>query len=80
MASKIVSRRHPNMWTGQAIKDLRKGYGENQEEFAARIRTSIGTLRDWEQERCAVPGICGLYLDRLAKDLKEEKKPQLQTA
>ena len=34
-----------------AVKTLRRALGLTQEEFAARYRIPIGTLRDWEQGR-----------------------------
>ena len=34
-------------------KTLRRALGLTQEEFAARYHIPLGTLRDWEQGRCA---------------------------
>lgn len=33
------------------VKTLRRALGLTQEEFAARYRIPVGTLRDWEQGR-----------------------------
>lgn len=33
------------------VRTLRRALGLTQEEFAARYRIPIGTLRDWEQGR-----------------------------
>ncbi len=33
------------------VAALRKGLGLSQEEFAYRIQVSVGTLRNWEQQR-----------------------------
>jgi putative transcriptional regulator len=33
------------------VKKLRRTLGLIQEEFAARYRISLGTLRDWEERR-----------------------------
>lgn len=33
------------------VKTLRRALGLTQEEFAARYRVPLGTLRDWEQGR-----------------------------
>ncbi len=33
------------------VKSLRRALGLTQEEFAARYRIPVGTLRDWEQGR-----------------------------
>jgi putative transcriptional regulator len=33
------------------VKMIRRALGLSQEEFAARFRLPLGTLRDWEQGR-----------------------------
>ena len=37
--------------TGARVRWVRKGTGLSQEQFAARYRVPVGTLRDWEQGR-----------------------------
>jgi transcriptional regulator with XRE-family HTH domain len=61
------------MWTPEAIRDLRKAYGETQEVFCRRIRTSIEGLRYWEQGRGEPSGPAEEVLDRLAEDLRDGK-------
>jgi putative transcriptional regulator len=50
------------------IKTLRRALGLTQEEFAARYRIPIGTLRDWEQERSQPDGPALAYLTVIARD------------
>ena len=46
----------PSQWRtarrGPLTQTLRRALSQAQEEFAARYRISLGTLRDWEQGRC----------------------------
>jgi DNA-binding transcriptional regulator YiaG/uncharacterized DUF497 family protein len=41
------------------VKTLRRALGLTQQEFAARYRMPLGTLRDWEQGRTIPRGLLG---------------------
>ncbi|HEX3953122.1 MAG TPA: helix-turn-helix domain-containing protein [Stellaceae bacterium] len=49
-------------------KTLRRALGLTQEEFAARYRIPIGTLRDWEQGRSEPDQPARAYLTVIAHD------------
>jgi putative transcriptional regulator len=49
-------------------KTLRRALHQTQEEFAARYRIPIGTLRDWEQGRCEPDQPARAYLTVIAHD------------
>jgi putative transcriptional regulator len=49
-------------------KTLRRALHLTQEEFAARHRIPIGTLRDWEQGRCEPDQPARAYLTVIAHD------------
>jgi putative transcriptional regulator len=49
-------------------KTLRRALHLTQEEFAARYRIPIGTLRDWEQGRCDPDQPARAYLTVIAHD------------
>lgn len=49
-------------------KTLRRALHLTQEEFAARYRIPIGTLRDWEQGRCEPDQPSRAYLTVIAHD------------
>ncbi len=48
------------------IKIIRRALGLSQEEFSARYRIPIGTLRDWEQMRSAPDHAARAYLAVIA--------------
>jgi putative transcriptional regulator len=50
------------------IKTLRRALGLTQQEFAARYRIPLGTLRDWEQGRCEPDQPVRAYLTVIAHD------------
>jgi putative transcriptional regulator len=50
------------------IKTLRRALGLTQEEFAARYRIPLGTLRDWEQGRSEPDQPARAYLTVIARD------------
>jgi putative transcriptional regulator len=50
------------------VKIIRRALGISQEEFAARYRIPIGTLRDWEQGRVAPDQAARAYLTVIARD------------
>jgi putative transcriptional regulator len=49
-------------------KTLRRALGLTQEEFAARYRIPLGTLRDWEQGRSQPDQPARAYLSVIAHD------------
>lgn len=49
-------------------KIIRRALGLTQEEFAARYRVPIGTLRDWEQGRTEPDQPARAYLAVIARD------------
>ncbi len=50
------------------IKTLRRALRLTQEEFAARYRIPLGTLRDWEQGRSEPDQPARAYLTVIARD------------
>jgi putative transcriptional regulator len=50
------------------VKTLRRALGLTQEEFAARYRIPLGTLRDWEQGRSEPDQPTRAYLTVIAHD------------
>jgi putative transcriptional regulator len=50
------------------IKTLRRALALTQQEFAARYRIPIGTLRDWEQGRSEPDQPARAYLSVIARD------------
>jgi putative transcriptional regulator len=46
---------------------IRRALGMNQEEFAARYRIPLGTLRDWEQGRAVPDQPARAYLTVIAR-------------
>jgi len=55
-------------------KTLRRALSLTQEEFAARYLIPIGTLRDWEQGRCAPDQPARAYLAVIAHDPEGVKR------
>jgi putative transcriptional regulator len=52
------------------VKTLRRALALTQEEFAARYRIPLGTLRDWEQGRSEPDQPAKAYLTVIARDPK----------
>lgn len=50
------------------VKIIRRALGLTQEEFAARYRIPLGTLRDWEQARTKPDQPACAYLTVIAHD------------
>jgi putative transcriptional regulator len=51
-------------------KIIRRALGVTQEEFSARYRIPLGTLRDWEQGRATPDQPARAYLMVIARDPK----------
>jgi DNA-binding transcriptional regulator YiaG len=63
-------------WSGERIAKLRHAYGEKQDEFCLRLRSSVMSLRHWEQDKGEPLGPVQELLDRLEEDLRKgEKRP-----
>lgn len=56
------------------VKIIRRALGISQEDFAARYRIPIGTLRDWEQGRVAPDQAAQAYLTIIARDPEGVRK------
>jgi putative transcriptional regulator len=52
-------------------KIIRRALGMTQEEFAARYRIPLGTLRDWEQGRAVPDQPARAYLTVIARSPQE---------
>ncbi len=52
-------------------KIIRRALGMTQEEFAARYRIPLGTLRDWEQGRATPDQPARAYLTVIARSPQE---------
>jgi putative transcriptional regulator len=50
------------------VRIIRRALGLSQEDFAARYRIPIGTLRDWEQARATPDQAARAYLTVIARD------------
>jgi putative transcriptional regulator len=50
------------------VKTLRRALGLTQQEFSARYRIPLGTLRDWEQGRARPDQPTRAYLTVIARD------------
>jgi putative transcriptional regulator len=57
------------------VKTLRRALGLTQQEFAARYRIPLGTLRDWEQGRTEPDQPPRAYLTVVARDRKAHGEP-----
>jgi putative transcriptional regulator len=56
------------------VKIIRRALGISQEDFAARYRIPIGTLRDWEQGRVAPDQAARAYLTVIARNPEAVRK------
>ncbi len=50
------------------VKIIRRALGLSQEEFAARYRIPVGTVRDWEQGRAVPDAAARAYLRVIARE------------
>jgi DNA-binding transcriptional regulator YiaG len=67
-------------WTPEKIRELRKGYGEKQDQFRIRLGISLEGLRAWEYAKQIPGGPAQKLLDRLEEDLLEGKVRDPQCA
>jgi putative transcriptional regulator len=56
------------------VRTLRRALGLTREEFAARYRIPLGTLRDWEQGRSEPDQTARAYLTVIAHDPEGVRK------
>ena len=56
------------------VKTLRRALGLTQQEFAARYRIPLGTLRDWEQGRTEPDQPARAYLTVIAHDPESARR------
>lgn len=56
------------------VKVIRRALGISQEDFAARYRIPLGTLRDWEQGRVAPDQAARAYLTVIARNPEAVRK------
>ncbi len=65
------------------VKVMRRALGMTQEEFSARFRIPLGTLRDWEQGKSEPDQAARAYLTVIARDPEAVRKalePQHQAS
>jgi putative transcriptional regulator len=60
------------------VKVMRRALGMTQEEFSARFRIPLGTLRDWEQGKSAPDQAARAYLTVIARDPEAVRKALAQ--
>ena len=58
----------PRMRRTPQARVIRRALGLSQEEFAARFRIPLGTLRDWEQGRKAPDAAAQAYLTVIGRN------------
>jgi putative transcriptional regulator len=61
------------------VKVMRRALGLTQEEFSARFRIPLGTLRDWEQGKSAPDQAAHAYLTVIARDPEAVRKALAQS-
>jgi putative transcriptional regulator len=65
------------------VRVMRRALGMTQEEFSARFRIPLGTLRDWEQGKSEPDQAARAYLTVIARDPEAVRKalePQHQSS
>jgi putative transcriptional regulator len=55
-------------------KIIRRALKLSQEEFAAAYHIALGTLRDWEQNRCEPDSAARAYLTVIAREPEMTRK------
>ena len=67
-AQLITAKNQARLKRTPQVKVVRRALGLSQEEFAARFRIPLGTLRDWEQGRKDPDAAAKAYLFVIARD------------
>jgi putative transcriptional regulator len=68
------------MWRTPQVKIIRRALGLTQEEFSARYRIPLGTLRDWEEGRTEPDQPATAYLRVIAAEPTTTAKALEQSA
>jgi putative transcriptional regulator len=64
----LTPERQAGMKRVPQVKVMRRALGLTQEEFSARFRIPLGTLRDWEQGKSEPDQAARAYLTVIARD------------
>jgi putative transcriptional regulator len=67
-AQPLTDQRLEGMTRTPRVKIIRRALKLSQEEFAARFRIPLGTLRDWEQGRKEPDAAARAYLHVIARN------------
>jgi putative transcriptional regulator len=67
-AQPITAKNQARLKRTPQVKVIRRALGLSQEEFSARFRIPLGTLRDWEQGRKDPDAAAKAYLAVIARD------------
>ena len=67
-AQPLTPERLAHMKRTPQVKVIRRALGLSQEEFAARFRIPLGTLRDWEQGRKEPDAAARAYLQVIGRN------------
>ena len=67
-AQPITAKNQARLKRTPQVKVVRRALGLSQEEFSARFRIPLGTLRDWEQGRKDPDAAAKAYLAVIARD------------
>ena len=67
-AQPITAKNQSRLKRTPQVKVVRRALGLSQEEFSARFRIPLGTLRDWEQGRKDPDAAAKAYLVVIARD------------
>ncbi len=64
----LTAERQTRMRRVPQVKVMRQALGLTQEDFSARFRIPLGTLRDWEQGKSEPDQAARAYLTVIARD------------
>jgi len=70
----ITPERQARLKRMPQVKVMRRALGLTQEEFAARFRIPLGTVRDWEQGKSEPDQAARAYLTVIARDPEAVRK------
>jgi len=70
----ITPERQARLKRVPQVKVMRRALGLTQEEFSARFRIPLGTLRDWEQGKVEPDQAARAYLTVIARDPEAVRK------
>jgi putative transcriptional regulator len=70
----LTSQRQARLKRVPQVKVMRRALGLTQEEFSARFRIPLGTLRDWEQGKSEPDQAARAYLTVIARDPEAVRK------